>query len=311
MTLNRSLPDEREFKRTQTEYQDKTFEVIDEYALRITDSGTIKNSEEDQGAIRSYTFTNDGDVVVGNFFTLNLHQNDGSFLHEFVGHSGEVVAVSVSADGRILASASSDQTIKLWNLSTGECLATLFVASDDEWVCWTPQGYYAASAGGEKYVGWHLNQGSNKAAKYYPVSVFRKRFHQPELVKRTITTGSFEQALSEINAESQQKIEEITITNVLPPKVHWILPKTKTVETSEPSIRIQARIQSESKLTTVKVLVNGRVQSTGRGLAVADEEPEGEDEIDREISLVPGRNEITIFAANEHAGVTSAKRIVT
>jgi hypothetical protein len=74
--------------------------------------------------------------------------------------------------------------IKLWNIETGECLATLFVTRDNEWICWTPQGYYAASAGGEKYIGWHLNQGMEKAAKFHPVSVFRKRFHQPELVNR-------------------------------------------------------------------------------------------------------------------------------
>jgi len=310
MSLNRNQPDESEFRRVQMEYQGKTLEYINEYELRITNGGTIKNSSENQGEIRSYTFTKDGDVVVGNFFTLNLHQNDGTLFREFTGHTGQIFAVSVSADGRILASASNDQTIKLWNINTGEYLATLFVATDNEWICWTPQGYYAASAGGEKYVGWHLNQGMNKAAKYYPVSVFRKRFHRPELVKRTIAVGSFEQALNEINAESQQKIEETTITQVLPPKVQWISPEAKTVETSEPFIRIHAKIQSESKLTTVKILVNGRTQTTGRGLVIADENLEIEDEIDREISLVPGKNEITIFAANEHAGSTSTKRLV-
>jgi WD40 repeat protein len=326
MSLNHEIPDNTAFKRVQTEYQGKTLERITNYELRITNGGTIRNDRGYDGQIRSYTFPKDGNVVVGSSYTLKLYQNDGMLLREFVGHTGEVWAVSVSEDGRILVSGSDDQTIKLWNLNTGECLATLFVASDNEWVCWTPQGYYAASAGGEKYIGWQINRGMDNAAEYYPVSVFRKQFLHPELVKRTISIGSFEQALKELNAESQQQIKETLVTQVLPSKAQWISPEAGTIETLDSAVRIRAEIDSESKLTDVRVLVNGRpcpepvpskikglvegTQATGRGLALGTEDAEIDNMIDREISLTPGNNEITIFAANENAGAMSAKRIV-
>jgi len=310
MFLNQYPPVESRFRRTQMIYQDKTLEKITNYELRITNGGTITNDERLDRRIRSYTFTPDGDVVVGSDFSLKLYQGNAEFLRKFVGHTGTVWAVSISKDGRILASASADQTIKLWNLSTGECLATLFVASDNEWVCWTPQGYYAASAGGEKYIGWHLNQGLDKAAEYYPVSVFRKRFHYPELVGRTITVGNFEQALSQINAESAQTIRERTITQILPPTARWISPEFITNKASNASVRIRAEIQSESKLTAAKVLINGRAQATGRGLVMGNQRAVLDNLIDQEITLVPGKNVITIFAANENAGATSDERIV-
>ena len=40
------------------------------------------------------------------------------------GHTGEVTALSLSPSGRILASGSSDRTLKLWRLETGELLHT-------------------------------------------------------------------------------------------------------------------------------------------------------------------------------------------
>lgn len=375
MILNQHIPIETDdFKRSQTEYQSKTLEQFSYYELQIADGKTIVHDRSIQGRIHSYTFTKDGNIVVGSSNSLKLYSPDGRCLRDFIGHTGEVMAVAISEDGKILASASTDQTIKLWNLtakgefpsfwehsdpssreylvsigmedlakqrsrdawgkiisrmkSVGDAnyqiieqalsmvgdqvlpLATLFVSSDGEWICWTPQGYYAASAGGEKYIGWHLNQGIDKAARYYPVSVFRKRFHHPELVKRTIVLKNFDQALIEINAESRQNIEETTITQILPPQVRWVLPKNVITETSRKTIRIRAELFSDSQIEEVKVLINGRTQELGRGLVVVEEEKRDNVVINCEVPLTVGNNEIVVFAANENAGTTSDKRTI-
>jgi WD40 repeat protein len=49
----------------------------------------------------------------------------GRCLSTFRGHKGALTAVALSHFSSILASASSDRTIKLWNVSSGECLSTL------------------------------------------------------------------------------------------------------------------------------------------------------------------------------------------
>ncbi|MHC5721918.1 MAG: WD40 repeat domain-containing protein, partial [Nostoc sp.] len=43
----------------------------------------------------------------------------------FEGHQKVVWSVAFSRDGQMLASGSKDETIKLWNVETGECLKTL------------------------------------------------------------------------------------------------------------------------------------------------------------------------------------------
>ncbi len=319
MRLNQKAPSEGKFMPPQTKFQGKKLQYTpghknpdDWYTLQVKGGGTIKNAP-DEGWVRSYTFTPKGDVAVGSSHVLRLHRNDGTGIRNFIGHTGEVWGVSVSKDGKLLASASDDQTLKLWNLETGELLATLFIARDREWVCWTPKGYYTASAGGEKYIGWQINQGQENAAKYYPVSVFRKQFHHPDIVKQTIAWGSFDQAIAELGFTPR-----LAVTNVLPPIVQWISPESPTIETAQPAVRIRAEIQSDSQLTAMKILVNGRAQATSRGLALGGQKKTAPSEktlpldnlIDREITLIPGTNRITIFVANEHAGATSEERII-
>ncbi|MBD3305519.1 hypothetical protein GF339_03995 [candidate division KSB3 bacterium] len=314
MVLQQHLPPDMEFRRARTEYHGKTLSHTfrEWYTLKVTPGEPIINEPPD-GWVRAYTFTPDGDIVIGSSHSLKLRRSTGEVIREFIGHTGEVWGVSVSQDGRLLASASDDQTIRVWNLTTGECLVTLFIARDREWVCWTPTGYYAASAGGEKYIGWQINQGLEHAAKFYPVSVFRKQFHVPELVQQTIAVGNFDQAFADLKSTIPRDVKAAPVTEILPPTVQWLAPETARIETVHDSIRIRADIQSESPLTAVKVLVNGRTQAAERGLAMGGQRQQRaslEKTLDREITLIPGENRIAIYAANEHAGVASEERLV-
>jgi WD40 repeat protein len=48
-----------------------------------------------------------------------------SLIHTLTGHSGRSASIAVSCDGRTIASGGDDNTIKLWNVGTGELLHTL------------------------------------------------------------------------------------------------------------------------------------------------------------------------------------------
>jgi WD40 repeat protein len=68
-------------------------------------------------------------------------------------HSGDVNSVAISPDGRTLASGSWDDTIKIWNLATGEQIRTLSGHSDSVWsVAISPNGRTLVSGSGDKTI---------------------------------------------------------------------------------------------------------------------------------------------------------------
>jgi WD40 repeat protein len=84
---------------------------------------------------------------------------------------GTVWAVNVTGDGRLVVAAYGDGTIRWHRMSDGaELLAFMPLANKTDWVAWTPEGFYAATAGAHGVLRWHINHGWEQAAEAIPVN---------------------------------------------------------------------------------------------------------------------------------------------
>lgn len=156
----------------------------------------------------SFSFDPTGSWIVsgGRNGTLETFSLTGEPLTKLDGHDGDVPAVAVSPDGRLIASGSNDQTVRLWNSKTGELVVSLLhLPGDGRWIMWTPQGYFAAAPASEDLIGWHVDRGPDKVADFVTAGEMRAFFHNRPLVQRAIILASAKEAVEEFRAAGQLK----------------------------------------------------------------------------------------------------------
>jgi WD40 repeat protein len=80
-------------------------------------------------------------------------------------------AVNISGDGRLAIAADGDGTIRWHRMDDGRELLALYVLADRQnWVAWTPEGFYGATAGAFSVLQWQVNRGFDSAADTVPVN---------------------------------------------------------------------------------------------------------------------------------------------
>jgi WD40 repeat protein/type II secretory pathway predicted ATPase ExeA/nitrate/nitrite transporter NarK len=166
---------------------------VQEGARRLS---TIERGHADGYRHSAYTFTPDGQGVLSGGLNgvLRLYARDGTLRGTLIGHTGEIKAVAVSADGRWALSGANDQTLCLWSLPPGIPASpvdltpnlTLFPAQDGEWVAWTPEGHFVASTHGLRLIGANMNHGLDKTATYIAGEQLRERFYRPALIQEKL-----------------------------------------------------------------------------------------------------------------------------
>ncbi len=220
--------------------------------------------------------------------------------------------VNVAKNGRVCAGAFADGTIRWYSMADGRELLGFFPHADKKsWVLWTPSGYYDCSVGGEDIIGWHVNNGKENAADFFPASRFRDTFYRPDIVARVLDTLDESQAIKLANAESTStaaKVDSKTVLESRPP-VTAILSPDEGYETDRDSVSVKYSVRSPSgeSVSKVRVLVDGRpaVESGEISFASAN------DEVTRTVDVTLPNKDCKISVVAENKFAISEPSVVT
>lgn len=94
-------------------------------SIQLPKNKMIQTDEATDGRILDFQVLKDGHVVVASDFSLKMYNREGYLAKDFIGHTGAVRSVALSADGKYLASGGEDQSIILWKLSEGGAVASI------------------------------------------------------------------------------------------------------------------------------------------------------------------------------------------
>ncbi|MGB9823256.1 WD40 repeat domain-containing protein, partial [Thermodesulfovibrio sp.] len=180
--------------------------------------------------------------LLGTEWYLRYFDKDGKLLWS-VPSPSVTWGVNISGDGKVGVAAYGDGTIRWYRMRDGKELLAFFPHKDRKrWVLWTPKGYYDASAGGEDLIGWHINNGKDSSADFFPAGRFRERFFRPDIIAKVLETLDEEKAIALANEEAGKKTVETKIKDILPPVVTILSPQDgSSVSVREVTLRFSIR----------------------------------------------------------------------
>jgi WD40 repeat protein/ankyrin repeat protein len=153
-------------------------------------------------------FTPDGSIVSAFKNTLQVRNRDGKLLKHIAGPAGEIRNIVSGADGSVV-SVNKDGSGTFWNLETGGSVT--FYSDRDEWVMYSPEGYFDCSLNGNELAGLSRESSS------YNIDQFAATHNRPDILLGITGSGRSEQG--KIRHFFLQYIKRLVKLDLLPQRI--------------------------------------------------------------------------------------------
>jgi WD40 repeat protein len=211
--------------------------------------------------------------LLGTGWFLRLYDSDAEELWR-VPTPSDAKSVNTDKNGKIVIVMYSDGTVRWYRISDGKELLVFFSPNDNtgRWILWTPSGYYDASPDAEDLIGWHVNNGKDAAADFFPNHLFRAYFYRPDIIDRVLQTADESLAIKFANKKANRSDAPLSITKVLPPVIEFNSPKIKEVSDTTVKLSYKIRNHSGEPITGIRTLIDGREEQlfVGEKLKTSD-----------------------------------------
>jgi WD40 repeat protein len=164
-----------------------------------SDDPTVQSSI---GMIYSVVFSPKDDLIAAGGGTGRVQLWDvpsGDKVHTLLGHNSSVNALSFRLDGKWLASAGDDATVRLWSVSDGKQLVSLITPDGESWTVIAPSGRFDTNnLEANQLVSWIM---PDDPFKPLPLEIFMQPYYEPRLLPRILAGEKFKPlpALTDLN----------------------------------------------------------------------------------------------------------------
>ena len=191
-------------------------------------------------------------------------------------------------------------------------LSLFFTDDQKDWIAWTDEGYYAASANGDALIGWQTNQGDDREAAFAAAWQYSRTFNRREVVQDLLATR-LTASIDDRTEQFKLDLDIRTDSEILaPPRIEIASPlQYARIRGDSVQLTGTARPTGNLPITDVRVMVNKRPVTGTKALAVVAPNRLAGDAwpINIEVPLLPGQvNVIEVIASTKRA--TSAPYVV-
>ena len=257
----------------------------------VASGNCVKTLEGHTGPVEYVSYSRDGTYLASGSWdrTIKLWKvATGECIKTLAGHTDLVNSVAYSPDGAYLASGSEDNTIKFWNAGTGELLATTFNLEDDEWLTYTPEGFFAGSEWATKNL-VHIVDGM----KTVGIDQMYDSLYRPDLVSAKLSGEDISIYAKRVNFASLMQTGSAPITSFL----------NLDEEITNRDVTIEYSIQNTGGgIGEVNLLLNGK------NIRLAENVPSKNGQtlyFSHTVTLQNGKNTLELYAKNEAGKVES------
>lgn len=244
--------------------------------------------------------TNDHDIIIRDMERKKV-------VSSLNGNNASIMSIQFCRNNTRFLTSRNDNTVQLWDIQTGNLIATFCLFGESDFIVYIPSGYYMGSRKAVNNMSYKIN------GKLYPIAQFDLRFNRPDKVLKALGTAdevllrnyfnAWEKrvkraGLSPVLIDSSFHTPDINIknANALPP----------IISTSRIKLQLQAE-DSKYNLSRIDVLINSVPVWTSKSLS--------EDKMNQwignvDVALSNGNNSIEVTCSNV-AGVESSKEVIS
>ena len=187
-----------------------------------------------------------------------------SIVQTLTGHSTAPNSLAITRDDKFLFSGSDDRTVKLWNVATGEILATLVFFNAKDWVIVDNQGRFDGTQDGMKKMYYVTG------LQVIPLESGFEKFYTPNLLPRILEGENF--VPLPVNIITLKDAPKVKITATEMQRNLTVEDEAEFYSTTKEQITIKVQADCPNDgVTEIRLFQNGKLVETTRNLLVEDE----------------------------------------